>query len=157
MSRHLTTLFITLALPATLISASVQAAIPKPAPVPLIGTGSTAMGLMYGDLHGDSWIRPIQVAANSGTVPAGKYACYTFDAGQLNYTYTDVLIRNTIDYAVGEKQGTYTVAADGALHFTGTLANAKGRFSIKNGGKAQIDLIFNGDSRSSMACALRNL
>jgi len=38
------------------------------------------------------------------------------------------------------------------MRFTGTMANATGKFSVKNGGKPQIDLVFNGDARASMSC-----
>lgn len=92
-------------------------------------------------------------ARSSATVPPGKYSCYTFDAGQLNYSYTDVVIHDASRYAVGNKQGTYRLEEGGAMRFTGSLSNATGRFSIKNTGKAQIDLVFNGDPRSSMACS----
>lgn len=90
--------------------------------------------------------------AQPTSVPPGKYGCYTFDAGQTNYTYTDVVIRDARQYSVGNKSGTYHLAADGRMTFTGTLSNAVGKFSIKSTGKAQIDLIFNGDPRSSMSC-----
>lgn len=88
-----------------------------------------------------------------GTVPAGKYSCYTFDNGQLNYAYTDVHIRADGRYAVGDKGGRYTLSEGGALRFTGNLANATGRFAVKTGGKPQIDLVFDGDARASMSCA----
>lgn len=89
---------------------------------------------------------------SSSNVPTGKYNCYTFDAGQLNYTYTDIVIEAGNRYSVGNKGGTYTLDKHGGMSFTGTMSNAKGSFSIKSTGKAQIDLIFNGDPRSSMTC-----
>lgn len=89
-------------------------------------------------------------AAASG-VPAGTYACYTFDAGQLNYTYTDVVVRSDGRYAVGNAEGRFTLSRNGALAFTGPLANAAGKFALK-GGKPQIDLVFNGNALSSMSC-----
>ncbi len=93
---------------------------------------------------------PAKTASN--TVPPGKYSCYTFDAGQLNYAYTDVVIHDASRYSVGDKSGNYQLAGSGAISFTGTLSNAVGKFAIKNTGKPQIDLVFNGDPRSSMAC-----
>lgn len=90
--------------------------------------------------------------AVSGPVPPGKYGCYTFDAGQTNYTFTDVEILDDSRYAVGKERGTYVLTQDGTLSFTGTLSNATGRFSIKSGGTPQIDLIFFGDARASMGC-----
>lgn len=86
------------------------------------------------------------------TVPTGKYNCYTYDYGQLNYTYTDVLIQADGRYAVGSEGGSYTLSEDGTLSFTGTMANAVGKLSVKNNGKAQIDLVFNGDTGASMTC-----
>lgn len=91
-------------------------------------------------------------ASGSGAVPPGKYSCYTYDNGQLNYTYTDVVIQAGGRYAVGNDRGNYTLSDDGAMRFTGTMANATGKFSVKNGGKPQIDLVFNGDARASMSC-----
>lgn len=87
------------------------------------------------------------------SVPAGKYSCYTFDNGQLNYSYTDVVIQPGGRYSVGTSAGTYALGAGGAMSFTGTMANAKGRFAIKASGKPQIELVFNGDNRASMSCA----
>ncbi len=86
-------------------------------------------------------------------VPTGKYSCYTFDNGQLNYTYTDVEIETGNRYSVGGKGGSYTLSSGGAMAFTGTMANATGKFSVKNSGKPNIDLVFNGDNRASMSCA----
>lgn len=86
-------------------------------------------------------------------VPAGRYSCYTFDNGQLNYAFTDVVIQPGGRYSVGTSAGTFTVGAGGAMAFTGTMANAKGRFAIKSSGKPQIDLVFDGDARASMACS----
>lgn len=91
--------------------------------------------------------------ATPATVPPGKYSCYTFDNGALNYTYTDVQILDARRYAVGAKSGTYTLSQGGAMRFTGTMANATGTFSVKATGKPQIDLVFNGDARASMACS----
>jgi len=97
---------------------------------------------------------PAQAPANAAPsiVSAGKYSCYTYDNGQLNYTYTDVQIQADGRYAVGGKGGRYTLSEGGAMRFTGTMANATGKFSVKNGGKPQIDLVFNGDARASMSC-----
>lgn len=95
---------------------------------------------------------PAASAGGAQSVPAGKYSCYTFDNGQLNYTYTDVVIEAGGRYAVGNKGGNYTVSPAGTMSFTGTMSNASGKFSIKTGGKPQIDLVFNGDTRASMAC-----
>jgi len=100
-------------------------------------------------------------SAGSDAVPAGKYGCYTFDNGQLNYAYTDVVIqaggRYAVGnkggrYAVGNKGGRYTLSDGGAMRFTGTMANATGKFTVKNDGKPQIDLVFNDDARASMSC-----
>lgn len=91
-------------------------------------------------------------AAGAQPVPAGKYSCYTFDNGQLNYAFTDVVIQPGGRYSVGTSAGIFTVGAGGALSFTGTMANAKGRFAIKSSGKPQIDLVFDGDRRASMSC-----
>ncbi len=90
--------------------------------------------------------------ATAASVPPGKYSCYTFDNGQLNYSYTDVVIEAGGRYAVGKQAGSYTLASGGALRFTGPMANASGKFSIKSNGKPQIDLVFNGDARASMSC-----
>lgn len=97
--------------------------------------------------------RPAAQPKGTASVPAGKYNCYTFDSGQLNYTYTDVVIHDASRYSVGNKGGTYKLAGDGAMSFTGTMSNVVGKFSVKNTGKPQIDLIFNGDPRASMACS----
>lgn len=86
-------------------------------------------------------------------VPAGKYSCYTFDNGQLNYAFTDVVIQPGGRYTVGNSAGTFFVDAGGTMTFTGTMANAKGRFAVKSSGKPQIDLVFDGDARASMACS----
>ena len=95
---------------------------------------------------------PPTASTGAQSVPVGKYSCYTFDNGQLNYTYTDVVIEAGGRYAVGNKGGNYTLSPAGALSFTGTMSNASGKFSIKTGGKPQIDLVFNGDTRASMTC-----
>lgn len=97
-----------------------------------------------------------QAQTHQSNVPRGKYSCYTFDNGQLNYTYTDVQILDDSRYAVGSKSGTYTLAQDGAMRFTGPMSNATGSFSVKSTGKTQIDLVFNGDARASMACSKAN-
>lgn len=133
--------------------------------------GPDAMGtcLVAYDGYGSNWdewvnpsrMRPAAAAAATPTprpgaprgVQPGKYACYTFDGGQLQYTYTDVVITSGNGYAVGKDRGTFTLGDGGALRFTGKLANATGRYSVKANGTAQIDLVFNGDRRASMACA----
>lgn len=94
-----------------------------------------------------------QAQAASTAIPAGKYSCYTFDNGMLNYSYTDVQILDGSRYAVGGKSGTYTLSRDGAMRFTGTMSNATGKFSVKSSGKPQIDLVFKNDARASMACS----
>lgn len=91
--------------------------------------------------------------AGGQPVPVGKYSCYTFDNGQLNYAFTDVVIQPGGRYSVGTSAGTFTVGAGGAMAFTGTMANAQGKFAIKSSGKPQIDLVFDGDARASMACS----
>lgn len=97
---------------------------------------------------------PARPAPDGGqSVPTGKYSCYTFDNGQLNYAFTDVVIQPGGRYSVGNSAGTFAVGAGGAMTFTGTMANAKGRFAVKSSGKPQIELIFNGDPRASMSCA----
>lgn len=97
-----------------------------------------------------------QPQAPPAHVPHGKYNCYAFDSGQLNYSHTDVQILDGRRYAVGSKSGAYTLSQDGSMRFTGPLSNATGRFSMKSTGKTQIDLVFNGDARASMACAKTN-
>jgi len=87
------------------------------------------------------------------SVPPGTYSCYSFVAGQLSYTYTDVVIQDASRYAVGNESGTYQLTPEGAMSFSGTLSNATGKFSIKNSGTPHIDLIFDGDARSSLACS----
>lgn len=87
------------------------------------------------------------------TVPVGRYGCYSYDNGRLNYLYTDVHIRADGRYVVGEQGGRYTLGEGGALRFTGALAKATGTFSVKTGGRAQIDLVFHDDTRASMACS----
>lgn len=90
--------------------------------------------------------------ADPKSVPPGKYSCYTFDNGQLNYTYTDIVIEAGNRYSVGNQSGSFNLSPGGRLGFTGTLSNASGKFAIKTGGKPQIDLVFNGDARASMSC-----
>lgn len=133
--------------------------------------GPDPMGtcLVSYDGYGSNWdewvnisrIRPVENKASAAAptqqptapaVPTGKYNCYTYDYGQLNYTYTDVLIQADGRYAVGSKGGSYILSEDGTLSFTGTMANAVGKLSVKNNGKAQIALVFNDDSRASMSC-----
>lgn len=109
-----------------------------------------------GDVAQRNQPKPASVQPAAGgaqPVPAGKYACYTFDNGQLNDAYTDVVIQPGGRYSVGTSSGTYAIAAGGAMTFTGTMANAKGRFAIKSSGKPQIDLVFDGDARASMVCS----
>lgn len=123
------------------------------------------------DSNWDEWVSAKRMRAAAGqssptavppppatptSVPPGKYSCYTFDNGMLNYTYTDVQILDGSRYAVGSKSGTYSLAKGGAMRFTGTMSNATGKFSVKNTGKPQIDLVFNGDARASMACSKAN-
>ncbi len=100
----------------------------------------------------DTSTTPPPAADGTSAIPPGKYSCYTFDNGQLNYTYTDVVIQPGGRYAVGNDRGSYTLSDGGAMRFSGTMANATGKFSVKNGGKPQIDLVFNGDARASMSC-----
>lgn len=90
--------------------------------------------------------------AGAQSVPAGKYSCYTFDGGRLNYAYTDVVIEAGGRYSIGRQGGNYSVSPAGAIRFTGPMSNASGKFSIKSGGKPQIDLVFHGDTRASMTC-----
>lgn len=101
---------------------------------------------------------PVQAPAQSAPPPAqaadiapGKYTCYTFDAGQLNYAYTDVVVQKSGQYAVGAKGGSYQLK-DGRVSFTGPLSNATGRYAVKQTGVPQLDLVFNGDNRASMTC-----
>ena len=44
---------------------------------------------------------PAQDASGSSALPAGKYACYTFSGGRLNYTFMDVLITGANTYSSG--------------------------------------------------------
>ncbi|MCK9507353.1 MAG: hypothetical protein M0Q54_02850 [Pigmentiphaga sp.] len=81
----------------------------------------------------------------------GKYSCYTFDAGQLNYAYTDVQIEEGGRYRVGKQTGAYRLS-QGQVTFTGHLSNAVGRYAVKQTGVPQLDLVFNGDPRASMTC-----
>lgn len=90
-------------------------------------------------------------SAAQGKLPTGTYSCYTYDSGQMNYTYTDIVIRGDGRYAVGSKEGRYTLAQNGAMTFTGPLSNAKG--TLAKTAKPQINLVFNGDAWSSMACS----
>lgn len=94
---------------------------------------------------------PDSAGGAAGKLPAGTYSCYTFDAGQLNYTHTDIVVQEDGRYRVGGRKGRYTLAANGALAFTGPLDNATGTLASK-GGRPQIELVFNRDARSSMAC-----
>lgn len=111
----------------------------------------------------DEWVSASRMRApsGSGTAPggtaplqvlAGTYACYTYDAGQIQYTYVDLVIADGNRYSVGASGGGFTLAADGSMSFTGTLGNAVGRYSVKNTGKSQIDLVFQSDARASMSC-----
>lgn len=93
-------------------------------------------------------------AAGKGGVQPGRYSCYTFDAGQLNYAFVDVVVEGPGRYAVGNARGSYTIDGAGAMRFTGTLSNATGKYSIRSGGKPQILLVFNGDNRASMSCGI---
>lgn len=93
---------------------------------------------------------------SSNSPQPGVYKCYSFDSGQLNYTHTDIVIQDAGRYRVGNKGGTFNATATGSLQFTGSLSNAVGKYSVKNTGRAQIDLVFNGDARSSMACTRSN-
>lgn len=94
--------------------------------------------------------RPPSSAPATDIAP-GKYTCYTFDAGQLNYAYTDVVVQKSGQYAVGAKAGSYQLK-DGRVSFTGPLSNATGRYAVKQTGVPQLDLVFNGDNRASMTC-----
>lgn len=89
--------------------------------------------------------------AQAADIAPGKYTCYTFDAGQLNYAYTDVVVQKSGQYAVGAKGGSYQLK-DGRVSFTGPLSNASGRYAVKQTGVPQLDLVFNGDNRASMTC-----
>ncbi|WP_037083140.1 agenet domain-containing protein [Pseudoxanthomonas sp. J35] len=122
----------TAAAPATSSKPAAAAGKASPATTAATATGSTAKA--------------------PASVPAGKYTCYTFDNGQLNYTYTDVVVQAGNRYSVGKSAGTYSFDAQGRMRFTGPMANATGRFSVKSSGKPQIDLVFNGDARASMTC-----
>lgn len=100
--------------------------------------------------------KPVTPPTNNGgstqaAVPTGTYACYTNDSGQLNYTYTDIVVHDGSRYSVGNKEGRYTLSASGSMTFTGPLSNAKGTLARTT--KPQINLIFNGNAWSSMACA----
>lgn len=94
---------------------------------------------------------PEQPPAQAADIAPGKYTCYTFDAGQLNYAYTDVVVQKGGQYAVGAKGGSYQVQ-DGRVSFTGPLSNATGRYAVKQTGVPQLDLVFNADNRASMTC-----
>lgn len=113
----------------------------------------------------DEWVSASRLRAPSGTTETpgsngnaatqmrvGTYNCYTYDYGQINYTYTDVVISADGRYAVGTASGTYTLSADGSMSFTGTLGNASGYYSIKSTGKAQIDLRFPNTNQVDMSC-----
>ncbi len=89
-------------------------------------------------------------------IPNGLYNCYTFDNGQLNYTYTDIVIESDTRYSTGPAGGTYKLQPSGSISFTGTLSDTNGTFSIKNSGKAEIGLIFNNDALASMICTHRS-
>lgn len=119
------------------------------------------------DASWDEWVDAgrLRVAAETPAEPAapqakpaaprpGVYNCYTMESGTLTYTYTDVRILDKRSYAVGDATGAYTFDQDGAMAFTGTLANATGKFSIKSTGTPQIDLVFDDDAWASMACSL---
>lgn len=86
-------------------------------------------------------------------LPAGTYNCYTFDAGNLNYTYTDVVIRSNAHYAVGAKAGQYVSSGGGSLTFkSGPLKDVKASYSVKSGNVFELLLVFNNDNRASMVC-----
>lgn len=90
----------------------------------------------------------------SGTLPTGTYACYTFDAGQLHYTYTDVVIQSATRYAVGDAGGSYELAAPASIVFKGgPLKGVTGSYSRKNNGTVEIKLVYNNDARASMSCS----
>jgi len=95
--------------------------------------------------------KPVPAQAAATDIAPGKYTCYTFDAGQLNYAYTDVVVQKSGQYAVGGKGGGYRLT-DGRVSFTGPLSNATGRYAVKQTGVPQLDLVFNGDNRASMTC-----
>ncbi|MEK7947343.1 hypothetical protein WKR98_21540 [Pigmentiphaga sp. YJ18] len=94
---------------------------------------------------------PAPAPVQAADIAPGKYTCYTFDAGQLNYAYTDVVVQKSGQYAVGAKGGSYQLK-DGRVSFTGPLSNATGRYAVKQTGVPQLDLVFNGDNRASMTC-----
>lgn len=97
---------------------------------------------------------PAPAPSAGAAVPPGKYPCYTFEAGQLNYTYTDVVIASGNRYSVGNSSGNYN-AAGNKVTFTGPMSNVVATLSIKNGGVPQLDLVFDGDPRKSMSCSRR--
>ncbi|CAH2032694.1 hypothetical protein [Trichlorobacter ammonificans] len=92
--------------------------------------------------------------AQAGALPPGRYACYTFDAGQLNYTYTDIIIQSATRYAVGKAEGSYERAAAGSIIFKGgPLKDATGSYAPKSNGAVEIKLVFSNDTRASMSCS----
>jgi hypothetical protein len=93
-------------------------------------------------------------AAKPGTLPLGRYACYTFDAGQLNYTYTDLVIQSATRYSVGSAKGSYQHAVDGSLIFKGgPLKDVAGSYSRKDNDSVEIKLVFYNTTRASMSCS----
>ncbi|RDE10230.1 hypothetical protein [Pelagibacterium lacus] len=97
---------------------------------------------------------PVAPQAKPADPGPGVYNCYAMESGTLAYTYTDVRILDKRSYAVGDATGTYTFDRDGAMTFTGALANAAGKFSVKSTGTPQIDLAFDDEARASMSCSL---
>lgn len=93
-------------------------------------------------------------AMQSGKLPAGSYACYTFDAGQMNYTYTDIIIKSATRYAVGNAEGNYEVRSPASVIFkSGPLQETDGSYAYKNNGTVEIKLVFYNDARASMVCS----
>jgi len=118
----------------------------------------------------DEWVKPSRLRpqaagptakgnretapSQSGMLPIGRYACYSFDAGQLNYTYTDIVIQSATRYALGNAAGNYTLVPSASIVFTdGPLKGVAGSYSRKSNASTEIKLVYVNDARASMSCS----
>ncbi len=85
-------------------------------------------------------------------IPAGKYPCYTLDAGLLNYTYSDIIIEPGNRYVFDKQHGTYQMKPDGFVTFSAPMAQVRAKVSVSDGGVTALDLFFNNRAISDMSC-----
>jgi hypothetical protein len=89
-------------------------------------------------------------ASAGGDLPAGKYACYMLSGNTLNYAFIDIHIESSSRYSDGKgKSGTYKIAADDKITFTGPLASANAKLLPG----PRIGLNMNGGSFYNTSCS----